>query len=313
MEISVVIPTYNSEETIRECVCSLLQQTHPPLEIIVVDGRSRDSTTRIARGIEGVTVITNETSHSPGSSRNRGAEAAVGDVLFFCDSDCIADSRALKYHVNAYRCRDDIAGVMGAIRNANPGNPVSDFVQREMIASQWSRSLNPDGSVKYLQTGINHFSMYRSEFLKWKFREELLISEPAEFTLRIDGKLKIIFEPRAVVFHHHRTTLKALFEQRKWYGEKFSYSKDYFEESSFQPDSFFFSALRFVSFPEDYLHRAVYEDNRLLCKGCRIQKCKMKKTQLPRQGDSDDYLCRVVCLAFASGILKHRTGLDYVW
>ena len=49
MKISVVITTYNSEKTIEKCLLSIYQQTHPPYEIIVVDGKSTDSTTEIIR------------------------------------------------------------------------------------------------------------------------------------------------------------------------------------------------------------------------------------------------------------------------
>ena len=313
MKISVVIPTYNSEKTIGECLLSFSKQTYPPHEIVVVDGKSTDSTTKIVKSIKEVKLIINEKSRTPGSSRNRGAETATGEVLFFCDSDCVADKKVLEYHVKAYKSRYGVSGVMGSIRNAGPRNAISNFVQKEIMASQWLRSLNPDGTVKYFHAGIYNFSIYRSEFLKRKFREEPMVSEDTELSIRISGKLKILFEPRAIVFHHHPTTLQALFEQRKWYGERFFGLTKYCRRESFKPDSLSFSALRCMDFPEDYLYKAVFQDNCLLCKGCRIRKCKIDVQRLPRQGDSDKYLCRVVCLAFASGILKQRSGIDYPW
>ena len=44
MKVSVVVPTFNSESTINDCLSSLINQTYPPYEIIVVDGGSLDST-----------------------------------------------------------------------------------------------------------------------------------------------------------------------------------------------------------------------------------------------------------------------------
>lgn len=313
MKVSVVIPTYNSEKRVGECLLSLGKQTLSPHEIIVVDGGSNDSTTRMLEKIDGVKLIINEESHTPGSSRNRGAEAATGEVVFFCDSDCVADRRTVEYHVRAYETRDAISGVMGAIRNAVPGNPVSDFVQREIMASQWLRSLNPDGSVKYLQTGTGNLSMYKCEFMKWKFREDPGFSEDTELSIRFRGKVKILFEPRAIVFHYHPTTLEDLFEQRKWYGERFCGIARHYRRESFRPDSLFFSAYRYVDLTVDCLRDAVTNDNRLLCEGCRMGECKISQVRMPRQGSSEEYLCKVVCLAFASGILKQRTGIDYLW
>ena len=313
MRVSVVIPTFNSEERIGECLLSLGRQILQPHEIIVVDGGSTDSTASIVEKMNGVKLIVNEESHTPGSSRNRGAEAATGEVVFFCDSDCVADLRAVEYHVRAFEARNDISGVMGAIRNAVPGNPVSDFVQREIIVSQWLRSLNPDGSVKYLQTGTGNLSMYRYEFVKWKFREDQGFSEDTELSIRLGNKVKILFEPRAIVFHYHPTTVEDLFEQRKWYGERFCGITHNFKRDSFRPDSLFFSAYRYIDLPGELLDEAVSRDNRLLCEGCRIGKCRISQVRLPRHGSSDEYLCRVICLAFASGILKQRTGIDYSW
>ena len=119
MKISVVIPTFNSEKTIGECLHSFSKQTYPPHEVIVVDGKSKDSTAKIVKGFDDVKLIINEESHTPGSSRNRGAEAAGGDVLFFCDSDCIADESTLEYHVKAYQGEFGPEGL-----ESPPSNPV---------------------------------------------------------------------------------------------------------------------------------------------------------------------------------------------
>jgi glycosyltransferase involved in cell wall biosynthesis len=281
--------------------------------VIVVDGQSTDRTTHIVNEFENAQLIINNSSHTPGSSRNRGAEAANGEIIFFCDSDCLADKHALEYHVHTYKKNSDIVGVMGSIRNANPGNPIAEFVQREIMASQWQRSLNKDGTVNDIQAGIYNLSLYRSEFLKWKFREEPYLSEDTELSLRIAGKAKILFEPRAIVYHHHRTRLQALFEQRKWYGARFFGLSTYCGRISYKPDSFYFSALRFIDSPEEDLTKAVCQDNRLLCQGCLIQHCQINTKQLPKRVESDEDLCRVICLAFASGILQQRTGIKYQW
>jgi len=125
--------------------------------------------------------------------------------------------------------------------------------------------------------------------------------------------LRIIFEPRARVFHRHPSTVKELFKQRKKYGELFPKLLKYSNDTSFANDTLRFSALRFLKFPEDYLEKAILKDNRLLCKGCKIKNCKINSLNLGKEGISDKYLCRVVCLAFASGILKQRNGLEFNW
>ncbi len=312
-KFSVIIPTYNSKKTLEKCLSSLIDQTYSPHEIIAVDGGSTDSTEKIIRRFDNVKWLINE-KRLPGPGRNRGAETASGEILFFCDHDCVADKRVLEYHARAYKKRNDISGVMGTIGNASPKNNISNFVQREFILSQWLRSLNSDGTVKYLHTGTYNLSMYRSVFLQWRFPEDPTVSEDTELSMRLNDKVKIFFEPRAVMYHHHPVTLEGLFKQRKYYGERFygliRYKKG---DLTFAPDSFFHSAMRFIELPEDKLHKAVFEDNRLLCEGCDIQRCRIDVPHLPENNASDTDICRVVCLAFSSGILKQRTGKDLSW
>ncbi len=312
-KISIIIPTYNSEKTLQKCLSSFLDQTYPPHEIITVDGGSTDSTEKIIKSFHNVKWLINK-KRLQGPGRNRGAETATGDILFFCDHDCIADKKVLEYHIKVYNNRSDISGIMGAIGNASPRNDISNFVQKEFISSQWLRSLNSDGTVKYFQTGTYNFSMYRSEFLKWKFPEDPTVSEDTELSMRMDGKVKILFEPRAIVYHHHPSTVEELFKQRKYYGERFfglfRYKKG---NLVFQPDSFFYSAMRFINFSEDWLSKAVTKDNRLLCEGCKIQRCKIDVPKNHISGTSDEDLSKLVCLAFSSGILKQRTGKDISW
>jgi glycosyltransferase involved in cell wall biosynthesis len=86
LSYSVVIPAYNAERTLSESVESVVRQALPPLEIIVVDDGSSDSTAAVAQGFGGVRVIT-QANAGPGSALNAGIAAAGGDVLAFLDAD----------------------------------------------------------------------------------------------------------------------------------------------------------------------------------------------------------------------------------
>lgn len=88
--VSIIVPVYNVEPYIFECVDSLLGQTYPNLEIILVDDASPDNCPRIcdeyALKDPRVKVI-----HKPNGglsdARNAGIDAATGDFLMFVDSD----------------------------------------------------------------------------------------------------------------------------------------------------------------------------------------------------------------------------------
>ena len=87
--ISVVIPTFNEEENIAQCLVSLCHQTVPrsEYEIIVVDGGSKDATYEIARKYADQVFI--QTSRKVGGARNDGVNAAKGDIIATTDADCI--------------------------------------------------------------------------------------------------------------------------------------------------------------------------------------------------------------------------------
>ena len=314
MRISVVIPTYNSEKTIRECLRSLHIQTIPPYEIIVVDGGSTDSTIETVEEFKDVKLIINEDHDTPGLARNRGAGIATGNIIFFCDSDCIADQGALEYHQKVYKNRKDISGVMCGILSAAPRTVVSDFMQKLILTNNWLGNLNQDGTMKSHFCSAN-FTIKKSDFLLEKFRDDLVSAEDTELFLRMNKNgLKIYYEPRAVVYHHHPRTVIQLFKKFMWYGEG-TFQVYKLHGKNFRDRWHLYSPARYFTFNKDFLNKALFYDNRLLCKGCKFdsfQKCHIQDMQLIKNFIlSDVNLLRLICVALAAGILKQRTGYDY--
>jgi glycosyltransferase involved in cell wall biosynthesis len=87
--ISIIIPTKDSETTIDRCLKSVKNQTYSNIEVIVVDGFSKDGTRKIAEG-HGVKIL--ESGARRSKARNIGAEKARGRFLLFVDSDMELDS-----------------------------------------------------------------------------------------------------------------------------------------------------------------------------------------------------------------------------
>ena len=91
-KISVIIPAYNANTTITECVKSIIDTGYEPLQIIVVDDCSTDNTRDVAQNLtiefpDIVRLLVLEQNGGPSKARNRGAEQADGNYLFFVDSD----------------------------------------------------------------------------------------------------------------------------------------------------------------------------------------------------------------------------------
>lgn len=89
-EISVIIPVYNIQQHLRECLDSVLGQSYPHLQVICVDDGSTDESPAIlaqyAQKDNRVQVIRQQNA-GPGAARNTGLEAATGEYVIFLDSD----------------------------------------------------------------------------------------------------------------------------------------------------------------------------------------------------------------------------------
>jgi len=91
MSVSVIIPAFNAQATIERAVMTVVNQTHPPLEVIVVDDASTDGTRdvvrRLAKAEPRIKLLENATNRGPSGSRNRGFQAAQGEWVAIQDAD----------------------------------------------------------------------------------------------------------------------------------------------------------------------------------------------------------------------------------
>ncbi len=103
--ISVIIPVYNTEEYIDQCVSSILNQTFRDLEILLIDDASSDNSVEKLLAWEGkdprIVVICKEKHSGVSSSRNLGLKKAHGDYICFVDSDDWIDPN---FYEELHRC-----------------------------------------------------------------------------------------------------------------------------------------------------------------------------------------------------------------
>ena len=97
--LSVVVPVYNVENYLDECLTSIVRQTYDRLEIIVVDDGSADGSLDIARGYAQADAriqIICQPNAGLGAARNTGIANATGQYITFADSDDIVPLGAYK-------------------------------------------------------------------------------------------------------------------------------------------------------------------------------------------------------------------------
>lgn len=107
MKISFIIPAYNEEAKIENCIRAIQNQTIAPFEIILIDNNSSDRTGEIARNLN-VKVI-NEPRQGLLYTRNTGFNNAKGDILAKIDSDSLLPPDWSQKVIEAFSSKDTVA------------------------------------------------------------------------------------------------------------------------------------------------------------------------------------------------------------
>ena len=140
-EVSVIIPTYNRRDFVREAIASVLTQTYQDFELIVVDDGSKDETQAVVREFSGVRYVLQE-NRGVSSARNRGVALSSGRLLAFLDSDDLWQPHKLAKQVaffvsqpDARICQTEEIWLRNGVR-VNPHNkhkkPTGDIFTRSL-------------------------------------------------------------------------------------------------------------------------------------------------------------------------------------
>lgn len=112
--VSVVIPCHNGGRFLREAIESVLHQTYPAAEIVVVNDGSTDDTAAVARSYDQVRYIEQRNRGAP-AARNAGMRSSTGDLVVFLDADDRLQPHALAVGVDSLRANPDWAFVSGGV------------------------------------------------------------------------------------------------------------------------------------------------------------------------------------------------------
>ena len=126
-EITIVVPVYNGAFYIRDALKSILNQTHPATEIIVIDDGSTDNTREIVRDFGTSVVYFFQNNAGAPSARNRGIQAASGEWIGFLDADDTYGEQKLEIQISRFRDQPSLEVVMGSrehfMNRAGEGEP----------------------------------------------------------------------------------------------------------------------------------------------------------------------------------------------
>ena len=216
IEFSVVVPAYNSERTLGFCLEALSHQTIPRerYEVIVVDDGSSDLTSKIARQFDVRYMF--QKNRGPASARNLGADAAAGSLILFTDSDCVPCPDWLEEMVRPFMDLNVIA-VKGGYKTRQT-EIVARFAQMEF--EDRYDMLKKNACIDMIDT---YSAAFRKEVFKrmggFDGRFPKANNEDTELSYRLAAAgCKMVFNPKAIVFHTHPSTLAKYLKIKFWRG-----------------------------------------------------------------------------------------------
>ncbi len=227
--ISVIIPTFNEEENIAQCLVSLSHQNIPraDYEIIVVDGGSKDSTCEIAKKYADRVFI--QTSKKVGGARNDGVKVAKGDIVATTDADCILPPHWIKTLAEDFK-DPDVVQIYG------PVYPIEDGIGNRfslLLANTFAR-IGYYSKTFYYTLGCNT-AFRKDAFNRAGMYRCIDAGDDLEIAMRMKDEGKIYFDNRLNVGFSMRRyqkfgTLQSLYEwvyivSKGGNSEKYSYSQ----------------------------------------------------------------------------------------
>ena len=140
MKASLIVPIYNAEKDLPFLFSSLIQQSHPFDEIILIDNGSLDSSLEICHNFREKNstlpvMILQEKVPGPGPARNKGINAATGDIICFTDSDCVPD-KDFAHNIRTFFAEHENTDIVGGI--AVPKDPLTPRHEQLSIIEEFS-------------------------------------------------------------------------------------------------------------------------------------------------------------------------------
>ena len=214
--VSVVVCAFNASDTIHDCLTSLEALTYPRVETIVVDDGSRDDTAAIAATFAGVRVISIPNG-GLSAARNVGLAHATGEIVAYTDADVRVDADWLTYLVQPM-LHSVVAGSGGpnvvpvddpwvaqCVARA-PGGPTHVLLD-DRVAEHV-----PGCNMAFRREALTAIDGFNPVYLR--------AGDDVDVCWRLQAKgLTIGFAPSALVWHHHRPTVKGYWRQQVGYGE----------------------------------------------------------------------------------------------
>jgi GT2 family glycosyltransferase len=218
-KVSVVVCAYNAADTLEDCLSSLETLTYPNYEVLVVNDGSKDATPQIAQAhvSERLRVIDVYPNGGLSAARNVGLAQASGEIVAYTDADVRVDPEWLTYLVQPF-LRSDVVG-SGGPNVVPPDDPwIAQCVARapggptQVMLDDRIAEHVPGCNMAFRRDALLAIGGFNPVFLR--------AGDDVDVCWRLQAQGGAIgFAPSALVWHHHRSSVKAYWRQQIGYGE----------------------------------------------------------------------------------------------
>jgi|WetSurMetagenome_2_1015567.scaffolds.fasta_scaffold31348_2 cellulose synthase/poly-beta-1,6-N-acetylglucosamine synthase-like glycosyltransferase len=206
--ISIIIPAYNSQQTIRECLTAVLNQDWDgKMEVILVNDGSTDKTGEIVTEFKQIVVI-NIPNGGVSRATNVGIQASHYELIVLVDSDVILEQDWLRNVIPCFS-DDKVGAVTGNVLTAN-----TDFIGK---LTGYHTELRIDRRPFYVEAAGGANTAYRRQALLdvGFFNENLKVGQDKDLSQRLNSAgYLIILNKKARCKHYWRTKLTSYFRQQ---------------------------------------------------------------------------------------------------
>lgn len=115
--VTVIIPVFNGARYLGETIESVLAQTHPPSQVIVVDDGSTDESAQVASGFDRRVDVVRQPNAGQPAALNAGVALATGDLVAFLDADDLWEPEKTQRQVARFGARPDLQYCVTRIQN----------------------------------------------------------------------------------------------------------------------------------------------------------------------------------------------------
>ena len=205
--VSVIVPVFNSEKYLEDCLDSICAQTYGQLEILLIDDGSSDGSPAICRRRQAqdkrIRIISQE-NRGASAARNRGIVGAQGEYVLFVDSDDWIEADMVEILVEDIRREGADAALCGLIHDY--GSRRRNFPEKPVWRTEDGAGAVREVLKNYIATAGPVCKLFRRECLPDDmFPADLAIGEDVCGVVRVLMKMeRVVFDTKPLYHYNHR-------------------------------------------------------------------------------------------------------------